>query len=179
MLYYHGNIATPTACTDGTLIGKTSSAGEVCGVAAASTAAPYGAVGNTDFDFTNATAFRNNFDRVGAYASYPMGQFVPSVGYQYGKDTSPGGSTFSSNGAFVEGTYLISKYATVGARYDWFRPNTSVESRQWAFTPYVNIPLQNGLQFIAEYQHRDFQLAPAGTVHRKNDSFQVRMIFIL
>ncbi len=127
---------------------------------------------------TYGMAFRNNFDRVGAYVSYPMGQFVPSAGYQYRKDDSPDGTTFNSNGAFVEGTYLISKYATVGARYDWFRPITSVESRQWAFTPYINIPFQNGLQLIAEYTHRDFQIAPAGTVHRSNDSFQLWMIFI-
>jgi hypothetical protein len=178
LLYYHGNIATPTKCTDGTAIGKASSAGEVCGVAASSAAAPFGAVGNTDFDFTAATAFRNDFDRVGLYASYPIGKsFLPSVGYNYGTDTNADGTTFNSSGAFIEGVYAINKYASTGARYDWFHPNTSVNNKQWAFTPFVNIPLQNGLQIIAEYQHRDFELAP-GTFHRQNDTFQVRMIFI-
>ncbi len=178
LLYYHGNIATPTRCTDGTAIGKANGAGEVCGVAASSAAAPFGAVGNTDFDFTDATAFRNNFDRVGLYASYPIAKhFLPSVGYQRGKDTNSNGTTFTSSGAFVEGTYSINKYATTGARYDWFHPNTSVNNKQWAFTPYVNIPLQNGFQVIAEYQRRDFELAP-GTYHRHNDTFQLRMIFI-
>jgi len=47
---------------------------------------------------------------------------------------------------------------------------------QWAITPYVNIPLQNGFQVIAEYQHRDFQLN--ATNHRQNDTFQARVIFI-
>ncbi len=178
LLYYHGNIATPTACTDGTLIGKSNGSGEVCGVTASSTAAPYGAVGNTDFDFTDATAFRNNFDRVGLYASYPIGKhFLPSIGYQTGKDSKADGTTFSSSGLFVDGTFSINKYATAGARYDMFRPNSTVNSRQWAFTPYVNIPLQNGLQVIAEFQHRDFELAP-GTYHRKNDTFQLRFIYI-
>jgi hypothetical protein len=178
LLYYHGNIATPTKCTDGTAIGKTNSAGEVCGVTASTAAAPFGAVGNTDFDFTSASAFRNDFDRIGLYGSYPLGQhFVPSVGYQHGQDHNPDGSTFSSTGAFVEGTYLINKHATAGARYDWFHPNTSVNNKQWAFTPYVNIPLQNGFQIIAEYQRRDFELAP-GTFHRHNDTFQLRMIYI-
>lgn len=178
LLYYHGNIATPTKCTDGTAIGKTSSSGEVCGIAASSAAAPFGAVGNTDFDFTSASAFRNDFDRIGLYASYPIGKnFIPSVGYDYGKDTNADGTTFTSNGAFFEGAYAINKYATVGARYDTFRPNTNVNSRQWAITPFINIPLQNGLQIIAEYQHRDFELAP-GTYHRQNDIFQLRLIFI-
>lgn len=178
LLYYHGNIATPTRCTDGTQIGKTDAAGLVCGVTAASAAAPFGQAGNTDFDFTDATAFRNDFSRVGLYGSYPIGKhFLPAVGFIRGQDHNPDGTTFSSNGAFVDGSYAFSKIATAGARYDWFRPNTSLENRQWAFTPYLNIPLQNGLQFITEYQHRDFQLPP-GTSHRQNDSFQLRMIYI-
>src|SRR5216110_3305518 len=44
---------------------------------------------------------------------------------------------------------------------------------QWAITPYVSIPLQNGFQIIAEYQHRDFQLN--ATNHRQNDTFQARI----
>ena len=178
LLYYRGNIATPTQCTNGTPIGKVDGAGEVCGVTGSTAAAPFGAAGNTDFDFTTASAFRNNFDRVGLYGSYPIGaHFLPMAGYQYGKDTNPNGSTFSSNGAFVEGDYSFNKYVTGGARYDWFHPNKSVNNKQWAFTPFVNIPLQNGLQVIAEYQRRDFELPP-GTFHRHNDTFQLRMIFI-
>jgi hypothetical protein len=178
LLYYHGNIATPTACGDGTAIGKTNSDGEVCGVTASSASAPFGEAGMTDFDFTHASAFRNDFNRLGLYASYPIGKnFLPSVGYSYGKDDNADGTTFNSSGAFVEGVYSINKYATVGARYDMFHPKTSVNNKQWAFTPFINIPLQNGLQFIAEYQRRDFELAP-GTYHRHNDTFQVRMIFI-
>jgi hypothetical protein len=57
-----------------------------------------------------------------------------------------------------------------------FRPNTGRPSTQWAVTPYVNIPLNNGFQLIAEYQHRDFQLDASH--HRQNDTFQVRIIFI-
>jgi hypothetical protein len=178
LLYYHGNIATPTACTDGTLIGKTDAAGEVCGVTGSTATAPFGEAGNTDFDFTNATAFRNNFDRVGLYAAYPIGKhLLPAVGYDYGRDHNPDGTTLNSNGAFVEGSYSFSKYATAGARYDWFHPNTSLSNKQWAFTPFLNVPLQNGFQVITEYQRRDFELPP-GASHRHNDTFQLRMIYI-
>ena len=177
LLYYHGNIATPTVCTDGTPIGATNATTkEVCGVTAATVTAPFGTVGNTDFDFS-ADTFRNNFDRYAAYASYPLGKHVlPQGGFNYGRDTNPNGTKFDSKGAFAEGAYSFNEYVTAGLRYDWFRPRYPVLNTQWAITPYVNIPLQNGIQFIAEYQHRDFQLNAAN--HRQNDILQVRFIFI-
>ncbi len=178
VVYYRGNIATPTACTDGTLIGQTNTTtGEVCGVTASTTASPFGTVGNTDFDFSSSTAFRNNFDRFAAYASYPIGKrFLPMAGFHYGRDTNPNGTKFDSKGAFAEGAYTINQYVTAGVRYDWFHPNTTKLNSQWAITPYVNIPLQNGIQFIAEYQHRDFELSAVN--HRQNDTIQIRFIFI-
>jgi hypothetical protein len=188
--YYTGNIATPTHCTDGTAIGKRAVATDpatVCGANASSAAAPFGLVGNTEFDFSSSTAFRNNFDRFEVYGSYPIGQrFLPMAGFHYGRDTAPanpgtfptgGLLKFDSKGAFVEGAFSINDYATAGLRYDWFRPRYPMRNMQWAVTPYVNIPLQNGFQIIAEYQRRNFELPP-GTFHRQNDSFQMRVIFI-
>jgi hypothetical protein len=179
MLYYRGNMATPTSCTDGTPIGKTDVNGQVCGVGGATAEAPYGVVGNADFDFTTVSAFRNNFDRVAGYASYPLfGHLTAQGGYQLGWDTSPDGSRFQSRGAFAEAAYQFNDYATVGARYDWFRPrrDPALFNQQHAFSPYVSLPLQNGLQVIGEYQHRTFQLSP--TTHRKNDTLQIRLIYI-
>jgi hypothetical protein len=180
LVYYHGTLATPTRCTDGTAIGSKSASGVVCGVSSA------GDIGNTDFDFTEATAFQNKFDRVGVYGSYPLGKFMPMAGYQYGRDdiplspatfpTNSAMDTFTSNGAFAEGAYAINQYVTAGVRYDRFHPNTAKLNTQWAVTPYISIPLQNGFQIIAEYQHRDFQLDASNS--RQNDTFQVRVIFI-
>jgi len=108
------------------------------------------------------------------------------AGYQVGRDdmpvsaaafpTNPAIDKFNSTGAFAEGTYTVNQFFTAGVRYDHFHPNTSRLNTQWAVTPYINVPLQNGLQIIAEYQHRDFQLD--ATNHRQNDTFQVRVIFI-
>lgn len=177
VLYYRGNIATPSACTDGTRIGQTDVNGVVCGVTASTSASPFGTAGNTDFDFSSSTAFRNNFDRVAVYGSYPLGKrFLPMVGFQYGRDTNPNGTKFDSKGVFADGSYFLNQYVTAGVRYDWFHPNTTKLNTQWAITPYVNIPLQNGIQFIAEYQHRDFQLSSVN--NRQNDTFQIRFIFI-
>jgi hypothetical protein len=180
LLYYHGNMATPTHCTDGTAIGQVNpTTGIVCGATAASAIAPHGTVGTTDFDFSANGAFRNNFDRYGAYASYPLGKrLLPMGGFDYGRDTNPNGTKFDSKGAFAEGAYTINQYVTAGLRYDWFKPKyaTNTFNTQWAITPYVNIPLQNGFQFIAEYQHRDFQIN--ATNHRQNDALQIRFILI-
>jgi hypothetical protein len=180
LLYYHGKIATPTQCTNGTPIGSKNALGEVCGVSAA------GDIGNTDFDFTPDSAFENNFDRVAVYGSYPVGKFLPMAGYQFGRDhipLSPAAfpannalTTFKSNGLFAEGAYPLSQYVTAGLRYDRFHPNTARLNRSWAVTPYVSVPFQNGFQLIAEYQHRDFQLDASH--NRQNDTFQVRVIFI-
>ena len=138
------------------------------------------------FDFTEASAFRNHFDRVSVYASYPLGNFLGMAGYQHGRDETPVNPAafstnsalqkFSSTGAFAEGTYSVGQYLATGVRYDRFHPNTVRLNTQWAITPYVNIPLNNGFQIIAEYQHRDFRLD--ATNHRQNDTFQVRIIFI-
>jgi hypothetical protein len=181
LIYYHGQVATPTQCADGTAIGRLNAeTGDLCGVSAA------GEVGMSDFDFTEASAFRNHFDRVSAYASYPLGNFMAMAGYHHGRDETPVNPTafstnsalqkFSSTGSFAEGTYSVNQYMAGGVRYDRFRPNTGRPSTQWAVTPYVNIPLNNGFQLIAEYQHRDFQLDASH--HRQNDTFQVRIIFI-
>ncbi len=183
LLYYRGNVATPTHCTDGTPIGTA-----LCGATGATASDPFGTVGNIDFDLSSATAFRNNFDRVAAYASYPLKHFLAQGGYQYGRDTIPVSAAtfptnpalkkFDSKGAFVDGSYAINDYVTAGARYDWYKPKyaTALFNTQWGITPYVNIPLQNGFQIIAEYQHRDFQLSTSQ--HRQNDTFQARVIFI-
>ncbi len=190
LLYYRGNVATPTHCIDGTAIGQTSATtGEVCGVTGASASAPHGTVGNTDFDFSSATAYRNNFDRVALYASYPIGKrFLPQGGLQYGRDTipvspaafptNPALKKFDSKGAFVEGVFTFNQYLTAGVRYDWYKPKyaSATFNTQWAITPYINIPLQNGFQIIAEYQHRDFQINASNS--RQNDTFQARIIFI-
>jgi hypothetical protein len=181
LLYYKGTVATPTHCTDGTAIGsRNTTTGVVCGVSAA------GEIGSTDFDFTEASAFKNSFDRVAVYGSYPYGKLLPMAGYQFGRDdipvsaaafpTNPAIDKFSSTGAFAEGTYSVNQFVAAGVRYDHFHPNTSRLNTQWAITPYISIPLQNGFQIIAEYQHRDFQLDASN--HRQNDMFQVRVIFI-
>ncbi len=160
LLYYRGNISTPTSHID-------PSTGQILP-----------GVNGAETDFTDrSTLFRNNFDRVAAYASYPVGErFLPMGGFQWGRDTLPTLAKFDSKGAFGEAVFFLSHYVTTGFRYDWFHPNTAKLNTQWAVTPYLNISLLNGMQVIAEYQHRNFQLSAMN--HRQNDTFQARLIFI-
>jgi hypothetical protein len=180
VLYYHGNMATPYKCTDGTLIGQTDEGGTYCGVSPSTPGSPFGTEQNVDFDFSKANSFRNNFDRVAIYGSYPIGKhFLPMGGFNWGRDTNRPGIAakyFDDKGVFAEGAYSINQYVTAGFRYDWFHPNVTKLNSQWAVTPYVNVQLLNGAQVIAEYQHRDFQLDAVH--HRQNDTLQVRLIFI-
>lgn len=166
LLYYHGNVSTPTKCVDGTSLGKkNTTTGTVCTGA--------------DANFTVAGgAFRNNFDRVALYGSYPLGKrFLPMGGFQWGQDTNPDLTKFNSRGVFADGVMFINQYVTGGVRYDWFHPKVLASNTQWAVTPYLNLAMLNGAQAIIEYQHRNFQLDPIN--HRQNDTLQIRFIFIM
>jgi hypothetical protein len=122
--------------------------------------------------------FRNEFDRAAFYASYPVVKRLHLLaGFQHGRDHLATGGTFNSRGAFVEGDVPINEYATAGVRYDWFDPATNkTQNQMTGITGFLNVPLQNGFQFIAEYQHKDTKrgLLP----EKKDDAFQVRFVFI-
>lgn len=123
--------------------------------------------------------WRNNFDRYAVYGSYPVMKHLNLfAAFQEGRDDIFGGTTFHSRGTFVEANFPIGEYVSPGVRYDWFDPATDkAQDRQWDIVPYVNVPLQNGLQFIAEYRHRDFQQG-VGNPSRNDNAFQIRFIFI-
>ncbi len=123
--------------------------------------------------------FRNNFDRWAFYGSYPVGShFHGLAGFQTGRDHTVTGTTFNSRGVFAEADVPLGQYATPGFRYDWFDPATNKDANEVkGVTAFVNVPLQNGVQAIAEYQHKNIKrgILP----DRKDDAFQIRFIFIL
>jgi hypothetical protein len=124
--------------------------------------------------------WRNDFDRFAVYGSYPVMEHLNLfAAFQEGRDNTFGGGNFNSRGTFVEANFPWGEYATPGIRYDWFDPATDKsQNEQWAIVPYVNIALQNGLQFIAEYRHRNFKRG-VGRSDRNDDAFQIRFIFIM
>lgn len=122
--------------------------------------------------------FRNTFDRVGVYGSYPVvTRLLLLAGFQHGRDHIATGGIFTSRGVFAEADFPLHEYVTPGIRYDWFngarnKPNNAL----WGITAFANAPLQNGVQFIAEYQHKN--LERGSSPNRKDDAFQIRFIFI-
>lgn len=122
--------------------------------------------------------FQNGYDRVALYASYPV---VPKLsllaGVQTGRDHLAAGGTFSSRGLFVEADAPLHQYATAGIRYDWFDPARSRSNNELrGLFAFVNMPMQNGLQFIAEYQNKNTK---RGALPERTDNiFQIRLIFI-
>jgi hypothetical protein len=123
--------------------------------------------------------FRNNFDRFAIYGSYPLLEHLHTfAAFQEGRDHTSAGPGFNSRGMFAEAAFPLNDYVTPGVRYDWFDPAVDkAKNEQWGITPYVNVPLQNGLQFIAEYRHRNFKRG-VGQADRNDDAFQIRFIFI-
>lgn len=134
--------------------------------------------------FAPGTSFSNRFYRAALYGSWML---MPKVGvqagYQWGQDhyyntiTNSASGTFNSSGFFGEVFAPLTPNVTPGVRYDYFRPATDVASNaRSAITLYANVPLNNGLQFIGEYQHATQQRASLSNV--TDDKFQVRLIWI-
>ena len=131
---------------------------------------------------TEETFFRDSFKRYAIYGSYPVVKSVLLLGgYQQGTDNTFAsgqyGASTTSKGYFLEANFIPSSELALIARYDNFDPSNRVDNNKAsAITIGANKPLDNGLQFITQYQHRTTQqVAKAG---KKDDTFQVRFIWI-
>lgn len=135
-------------------------------------------------EFSSSTSFGNDFYRVAFYGSYML---MPKLGvqaaYQYGNDhyydtvAKTSGNTFASRGAFAEVDLPIHEHATLGVRYDFFDPSTKLgNNNKRAVTLFANLPMNDGLQGIAEYRH--LTQDRTGKADLKDDNFQFRFIWI-
>jgi len=122
--------------------------------------------------------FRNDFDRVAIYASYPVLKGLQLFGaYQYGRDHTSSQTTFSSAGAFAEAAVPIKKMTTAGIRYDWYDPaRAKANNELQGVTAYLNAWFFSQLRVVAEYQHKITRHAAAPS--QTDDAFQVRLIYI-
>jgi hypothetical protein len=127
--------------------------------------------------------FKDIFDRWAVYAGYPIGGFFPIGGYQQGTDdtflaaTGDYGPTTTTKGWFAELDYYFDNRVGLAARYDWddpsdLRENNNIKGGTFA----VNVPFENGLQAIAQYQYKE---TDRGTQPKRIDNaFQIRAIWI-
>ena len=134
--------------------------------------------------FTPDSTFGNNFIRLAGYGSW---MFTPKVGvqggYQYGKDhffdpaVGNADGTFQSQGFFGEVDAPVHEHVTLGARYDYFDPSKDVsDNEQTAVTGFANMPMNNGLQALAEFKHQERKRG--ATPNLKDNNFQLRVIWI-
>ncbi len=127
--------------------------------------------------------FKDIFDRWAVYAGYPIGPFLPIGGYQSGNDdtfvssTGEYGPTTTTKGWFAELDYYAGNWMGVAARYDWDDPSDlKANNNIKGYTVAVNVPFQNGLQAIAQYQYKETDRG--AQPKRIDNAFQIRAIWI-
>jgi hypothetical protein len=134
--------------------------------------------------FTPANSFANRFYREAFYAAW---RFLPKlevqgafqIGQDHFYDATAGNAddTFTSQGAFGEVDVALNEHVTLGGRYDFFDPSTDVDNNgQMGATLFASLPMNDGLQGIAEYQH--LQQQQSGNDDKKDDNVQLRLIWI-
>jgi hypothetical protein len=147
------------------------------------------------FDKAATLKTRDNFDRFAVYGNYfVIPQLNVLAGYEFGNDSlsdptpaSVTGSDVNINsnnvghhqGFFGEvDVHPLKDKLALALRYDYLDPSTKVSGDTiQAGTFSVNWPLNNGLQFIADYQYKATQ-QPGTAPTQYNNLVQARMIFI-
>jgi hypothetical protein len=130
------------------------------------------------------SSFGDAFYRLDGYGSW---MFTPKVGvqgaYQLGRDhffdpvVGNADDTFQSQGFFGEVDFPLYEHATFGGRYDFFDPSTDREDNEkTAVTIFANLPMNDGLQGLAEFQH--IQTKRAAIEDLKDDNVQLRVVWI-
>src|SRR6185295_9414448 len=99
-------------------------------------------------DLATVPFFRNNFDRLGIYAGYPIKRVNLLYGIQRGRDTIGSGGHFTSLGHFGEAMIrVVNDISVVGARFDWFDPARNLDDNEMkGITAYMNVWLHNELR---------------------------------
>jgi len=135
-------------------------------------------------DFSRDASFGNDFYRAALYGSYRVMPNLEFQGaFQYGQDhffdvaTESSDNTFNSKGFFGEVDVPVNENLALGGRYDWFdSSDLRGDNARRGFTAFANAPFNDGLQFIAQFQH--IAQERFGKADLKDDNFQLRLIWI-
>lgn len=119
--------------------------------------------GNSGLPYVGSTTnfWKNKFDRVLLYGSYPVHRHLLLLGgYGAGRDHLETGATFGSGGFFAsaEVPIIMDKptVVTAGYRYDFFDPaKTKVNNEVTASAAFVSMVTTFGARVTAEFQHRN------------------------
>lgn len=133
---------------------------------------------------TTATTL-DTFTRFAAYANYYImkEKLNGLLGFESGtdklKDNTVAGAANvgSSSGYFAELDYRTGFKTAYAVRYDSFDPSKKVKSNtQTAITASFNHMVRDGLQIIADWQHKETEKGSSGK--NKDEQILIRMIFI-
>jgi hypothetical protein len=119
--------------------------------------------GNSGLPYVGSTTkfWKNKFDRVLLYGSYPVHRHLMFLGgYGAGRDHLETGDTFGSGGFFVSAEVPIAIEAstpvTAGYRYDFFDPaKTKGINEVTANTAFISMFTRTGVRATAEFQHKE------------------------
>jgi len=127
---------------------------------------------------SSTTLTQNDFQRYALYLTIPI-QTVQLLGaYSGGRDTyKVTDASIDNKGFFVELDNMFNENVGAGARFDWFDPSDKAsDDITEAISAFVNVPLNNGIQFIAEYKYAKTE---RGTnPDEKDNSVNIRSIYI-
>jgi len=121
---------------------------------------------------------QNDFQRYALYLTIPI-QSVQLLGaYSGGKDTyKMTGVSIDNKGFFVELDNEFNENVGAGVRYDWFDPSDKTSNDiASAVSTFVNVPLNNGIQFLAEYKYSKTEMG--ANLDEKDNSINIRSIYI-
>jgi hypothetical protein len=123
-------------------------------------------------------SFRDRFDRVALYGSYPAHQRLHLLaGIQGGRDETATADHFGSRGVFAEAAVPIVPLTAAGVRYDWFDPaRNNADNELRGITAYLNAWFREQFRVVAEYQHKHTRRGPLPA--QDDDAFQIRFIYI-
>jgi hypothetical protein len=125
-----------------------------------------------------APLIKDDFDRYSVYLTFPVNKLLLLGGYSAGSDEDNVTHRKAKNdGWFVEADSYLSETLGVGVRYDQFDPSDLIRSNNVsAITGFVNVPLNNGLQLIAEVRSQKNE--KGANPSQTTNSLNVRFIYI-
>jgi len=102
---------------------------------------------------------RNDFYKYAAYLTVPFGTWRVMGAFSGGRDTyTPTDTSVDNMGWFAEVDNYVNERLGVGARFDFFDPDTDTDNNNvTGVTAFVNRPLNTGVQFILEYKYTQQQ----------------------
>ena len=121
---------------------------------------------------------QNDFQRYAVYLTIPIQTAQLLGAYSGGRDTyKMTDASIDNKGFFVELDNVFNDNVGAGARFDWFDPSDVTDNDiTQAISAFVNVPLNNGVQFIAEYKYSKTE---RGTnPDEKDNSVNIRSIYI-